>query len=194
MTKKLVFVSYLIAVVFLASSGCEPSPTKTTKKANLAKFVLRANCGASEPYTDKAGNQWLPDQEIEEGKQWGAVNGMIGDHGELNLAGTDAPKIYDTERYSVEAYKFLLANGKYTVRLHFAEDYEGITGVGQRVFSVTINDKTVLKDFDPYKVGGFGKPIVKEYKHVDVTDGKLTIGFIPNIENPEINGIEVLAE
>jgi hypothetical protein len=88
----------------------------------------------------------------------------------------------------------LIPNGKYTVHLHFGESYEGITGVGQRVFSVTINDKTVLKDFDPYKDAGFGKPIVKKFKGIDVTNGKLTIGFIPNVENPEINGIEIFSE
>jgi hypothetical protein len=190
MAKRLVFTGYLAAVVLFASFGCEPS----SGGKKLAKFVLRVNCAAFDTYTDKAGNEWLPDQEWEEGQQWGAVLGNIYDHGELNMTGTSAPKIYETERYSVEAYKFLLANGQYTVRLYFAENYDGITGVGQRVFSVTINDKTVLKDFDPYKVGGFGKPIVKKFKHVAVTDGKLTVGFIPNIENPEINGIEILSE
>lgn len=191
MIKRLVFVGYLTAVVLLASSGCEPS---STKKANLAKCILRVNCAAFDIYTDKAGNEWLPDQEMEEGEQWGAVGGNIGDHGELDMSGTETPKIYETERYAVEAYKFLLANGKYTIRLHFSENYEGITGVGQRVFSVTLNGETILEDFDPYKVGGFGNPIVKEYKHVKVTDGTLTIGFIPNVENPAINGIEIFSE
>lgn len=191
MIKRLVFASYLTAVVLLGTSGCEPS---STKKANLAKCVLRVNCAAFDTYTDKAANVWQPDHEWEEGEQWGAVGGNIGDHGELDMTGTDAPKIYETERYAVEAYKFLLPNGKYAVRLHFGENYEGITDVGQRVFSVTINGKTVLKDFDPFEVGGFGNSIVKEYKHVAVTDGTLTIGFIPNIENPEINGIEIFSE
>ncbi len=191
MIKRLVFASYLTIVVLFATSGCEPS---STKKANLAKFVLRVNCAAFDTYTDKAGNEWLADQEMQEGERWGAVFGNIGDHGELDMTGTDAPEIYETERYAVEAYKLLLANGKYTIRLHFSENYEGITDVGQRVFSVTINDKTVLKDFDPFEVGGFGNPIVKEYKHVKVTDGTLTIGFIPNVENPAINGIEIFSE
>ncbi len=189
MTKRLVFASYLIAVVLLGFSGCE-----TMKQAESKKFVLRVNCAAFDPYTDKAGNEWLPDQDMKEGLTWGAVLGNIGDHGELDMTGTDAPEIYETERYSVEAYEFIVPNGKYTVRLHFAENYEGITGVGQRVFSVTINAKTVLEDFDPFKVGGFGKPIVKEFKGINVKDEKLNIGFIPNIENPEINGVEILSE
>jgi hypothetical protein len=156
---------------------------------------MRVNCAATDPYTDKAGNEWLPDQYMEEGMKWGAVYGMTVDRGDLGITGTDAPKIYETERYSMDAYEFTVPNGEYTVRLHFAETYEGITDAGMRVFSVTINEKTVLPDFDVFKeAGSTQKPVVKEFKGVKVTNGKLTIGFAPNVENPEINGIEVLSE
>jgi len=195
MFKRLVFASYLTAIVLFAFSGCEPSPSKTTSKANLAKFVMRVNCGAFDPYTDKAGNKWLADQYMEEGEKWGAVYGMTVDRGDLGIAGTDVPKIYETERYSMDAYEFVVPNGKYTVRLHFAETYEGVTEAGMRVFSVTISGKTVLEDFDVFDVaGGVEKPVVKQFKGVKVTDGKLIIEFIPDIENPEINGVEVLSE
>jgi enterochelin esterase-like enzyme len=36
--------------------------------------------------------------------------------------------------------------------------------------------------------------IQREYKGVEVTNGKLRITFTPNIENPAINGIEIFAE
>jgi hypothetical protein len=95
----------------------------------------------------------------------------------------------------MSAYKFKVPNGKYTVRLHFAETYDGITGDGQRVFSITINEKTVLEDFDPYKeASGFQKPVVKTIKSLTITNGELVIGFTSNIQNPEINGIEILSE
>lgn len=193
MIKRLVFISYLIAVMLFAVSGCEPS--SGTQKANLAEYVMRVNCGAFDPYTDKAGNKWLADQYMEEGQKWGAVYGMTVDRGDLDIKGTDAPKIYETERYSMDAYEFIVPNGKYTVRLHFAETYEGIMGPGERVFSVTINGKTALEDFDVIDAAGEPeKPVVKEFKAVKVTDGKLAIEFIPDIENPEINGIEVFSE
>jgi len=113
----------------------------------------------------------------------------------LGIEGTDAPKIYETERYSMEGYKFTVPNGKYTVRLHFAETYDGITVEGERVFSVTINEQTVLKDIDPFKEGGgYQKPAVKTIEDVTVTNGQLDIGFTLNIQNPEINGIEILSE
>jgi hypothetical protein len=201
MNRKLVIVSCIVAAVVLAFSGCEPTgktKIKTEAKSKTeapSKFVLRVNCAATEPYTDKAGNLWQPDQVMEEGKTWGAVDGMTVDRGELGITGTDAPKIYETECYAMSAYKFKVPAGKYTVRLHFAETYSGIGGEGERVFSVTINGKTVLKDFDVYKEAGKPeKPIVKEFKGIAVTNGELVISFVSNIENPEINGIEILSE
>jgi hypothetical protein len=41
------------------------------------------------------------------------------------------------------------------------------------------------------KAGGFCRAYV-ETANVDVTDGKLDILFTSNIENPEINGIEII--
>jgi len=190
MARKIVIVSCVAAVAVLAFSGCA-----TLSKTEAPKFVLRVNCAATEPYTDKAGSVWLLDQVMEEGKAWGFVDGMTIDRGDLGITGTDASKIYETERYSMSAYKFKLPNGKYTVRLHFAETYDGVTGDGQRVFSITINEKTVLENFDPYKeAGGFQKPVVKTIKTLTITNGELVIGFTSNIQNPEINGIEILSE
>ena len=190
MARGLVIVSCIVAVVVLVFSGCA-----TISGTKAPKFVLRVNCAATEPYTDNAGNIWLVDQTMEEGKAWGYVDGMTVDRGELGITGTDAPKIYETERYSMSAYKFKVPSDKYTVRLHFAETYDGITGEGQRIFSVTINEKTVLEDFDPYKeAGGFQKPVVKTIKGQTITNGELVIGFVSNIQNPEINGIEILSE
>jgi len=190
MTKRLITVCCLVAIVLLAFSGCA-----TGGRAKAAKVAIRVNCGASEPYTDKADNVWLADQLAEPDAEWGAVGGMTVDRGDLGMAGADAPKVYETERYSMEAYKFTVPNGTYTVRLHFAETYDGITGDGQRVFSVTINEQAVLKDFDPYKeAAGFQKPVVKTIKGIEVTTGELAIGFSMDVQSPEINGIEILSE
>lgn len=194
MAKGLFIVSCVVTVVVLALSGCATTG-ETEVEAEAPKFVLRVNCAAIEPYTDKSGNLWLPDQYMEEGNTWGVADGMIVNRGDLGITGTDSPKIYETECYSMSAYKFKVPNGQYTVRLHFTETYEGITGESQRVFSVTINDKVVLEDFDPYKEsGGFEKPVVKKFKNVPITNEELVIGFISNIQNPEINGIEILSE
>lgn len=222
MTKRLIIVGLLAGSMLFIVLGCNTQENKiaTETQMNLeineteevevvkaveqvkeppqiesTKLTLRINCGATEPYTDKAGNTWLADQIMDTGKEWGAVDGLTVDRGGLGMVGTDAPKIYETERYSMEGYKFTVPNGKYTVRLHFAETYDGITAEGERVFSVSINDKTVLEDFDPFKeAGGYQKPVVKTVEDVTVTNGQLPIGFTMNIQNPEINGIEILSK
>lgn len=83
MAKRLVVTGILIVAVLFALSGCsaevkESQETKAVKETKVApeskevtsqKVVLRVNCGASEPYTDKAGNAWLADQDMEPGKK-----------------------------------------------------------------------------------------------------------------------------
>ncbi len=204
MAKRLAVAGFLAGMVLLTLSGCatqcrdkEPKVAEEIKPVQEAKgreFVLRINCGASEPYTDKAGNIWLADQEVGPDKKWGVVGGQTVDRGDLGMTDTNSPRVYETERYSMEAYRFSVPNGEYTVKLHFAETYSGITSVGQRIFSVTINGKNVLTDFDPFKeAGGPNKPVVKTIKDVTVTGGEIVIGFTANIQNPEINGIEILS-
>jgi enterochelin esterase-like enzyme len=178
-------------LLFTEGSG---SSAASPVAGSTPKFVLRVDCGASDSYKDKFGNVWAADQEFEAGKTWGAVYGSTLDREGVGITGTDIPRIYETERYSVESYKFMVPNGKYTVRLHFAEAYDGITAPGERVFSVSVPGQPVLKDLDLFKTVGFLKPLVKEYKGVPVENGQLVIGFTPNIENPQICGIEILAE
>jgi len=158
------------------------------------KFALRVDCGAFEPFTDRFGNIWAADQELGAGKTWGADNGMTIDRPNVGITGTEIQRIYETERYSMYAYEFTVPNGTYTVRLHFAETFEGIMGPGERVFSVSVPGQETLEDLDLFKTVGPLKPLVKEYKGVSVENGRLVIGFTPNVENPQICGIEILAE
>ena len=161
-----------------------------------AKLVIRVACGAYQPYTDKNGNLWLPDEVKAPGSSLSPLDGMTIERMETyEVPNVAFPQIFRTERYSMSAYEFNLPNGRYTVRLHFAETFTGITGVGQRVYSFAVQGQKPEKDFDIFKeVGGPYKAIQREYKGVMVTDGRLRITFTPNVENPAINGIEIFAE
>ena len=215
MTKKMIFTAILVAFTLLLQYGCkspeaarEPADVEQMEVAVAAepeataeapseskKFALRVDCGSYSEYTDKAGNVWQADQEKTEDNTWGAVYGSVIERPGLNIPDTDCPIIYESERYSMDAYEFEVPKGKYTVTLHFAETYEGIYGEGERVFNVSINGKEVLKDFDPYKEAGeFNKPAVKKFTGVEPVDGKITIGFTYGVENPQINGIEIVSE
>jgi hypothetical protein len=145
--------------------------------------ALRIKAGVAAPFTDSSGNVWLADQ--------GFADGDTVERPDLKIENTKDPAIYHAERYSMSSFSQPVPNGKYVVKLHFAETYEGITGPGQRVFSFTVEGQE-FKDFDVWAKAGGGQRAYVETVSVAVADGKLDIAFTPNVENPEINGIEIL--
>ncbi len=93
----------------------------------------------------------------------------------------------------MDSFSWPLPNGNYLTKLHFCETFEGITGPGQRVFSFNVQGRD-FKDFDVWaKAGG---PLIAyvETVPVEIKDGKLLITFTGNIENPQINGIEIIPQ
>jgi len=130
-------------------------------KTAANKLVIRVACGANEPYTDKNGNLWLPDEVKAPGASLSQPDGMtIGRMETFDVPNVAFPQIFQTKRYSMSAYEFNLPNGKYTVRLHFAETFADITGADQRVYSFTVQGQMPVKDFDLYKeAGGLYKAI-----------------------------------
>jgi hypothetical protein len=177
-------VSILATFAVAASTPQAPAETPAAKPADAAKAVIRVNAGASAALKDDAGNTWLPDQ--------GFVGGdVIERDSEMKIANTTNPAIYRTEHYSMDGFSWKLPNGKYVVKLHFAETYEGIDGAGQRVFSFKVQGHE-FKDFDVFvKAGGVQRAYV-ETVNVEITDGKLDLTFTSKVENPEINGIEII--
>ncbi|KAI4333507.1 hypothetical protein L6164_018301 [Bauhinia variegata] len=82
---------------------------------------------------------------------------------------------------SLTYYGFCLANGNYTVDLHFAEimfsDDRTYNSLGRRIFDVYIQRNLVLKDFNIAKeAGGVRKAIIKNFTAV-VTNSTLEIHF-----------------
>ncbi|HEV2355926.1 MAG TPA: malectin, partial [Puia sp.] len=147
--------------------------------------MIRIKAGKSEPVKDADGNVWLADQGFE--------GGQTIERPDIQIANTKNPDLYRAERYSMDSFSWPVPNGKYLVKLHFAETYEGITGPGERVFSFNVQGHE-FKDFDPWvKAGGFLKAYV-ETVPVKVTDGKIKVTFTPKVENPQICAIEIIPE
>jgi N-acetylneuraminic acid mutarotase len=115
------------------------------------------------------------------------------------IAGTTNDAIYQTERYSdtdngTFSYALPIANGSYTVILHFAEIYW--TTAGSRVFDVTLEGTKVLDNYDiVQKAGSFAAKT--ETFTANVADGTLNILFSATVadggkDRPKISAIEVL--
>ncbi len=179
------------ALATLLFAGCQSAPEKsasTTQPAAAAMTksalpTIRIKTGVTDGFTDNSGNAWLPDQ--------GFADGETVERPDLAIANTTDQRIYRAERYSMTRFTQALPNGNYTVKLHFCETYDGITGAGERVFSFNVAGHE-FKDFDLWvKAGGALRAYI-ETVPVEITNGKLEITFTSNIENPQINGIEIL--
>ncbi len=157
--------------------------TITASAAPAANTVIRIKAGSTDPFTDSSGHVWQAEQGFDGGD-------VIARDPGLSITNTADPGLYRSEHYWMDSFSINLPNGNYTAKLYFAETYEGITGPGQRVFSFNVQG-TDFKDFDVWvKAGGPDTAYVQTVP-VTVTNGKFTITFTTNVENPEINAIEI---
>ena len=119
------------------------------------------------------------------------------DFRDVNIKGTDSPWLYTSGcagfsscRINLLDEKWQLKPGTFTVRLGF------YAPTGDRTFDIKLQDKVVLKDFNPAENKG---AVIKTFEHIKVADD-LFIELIPknpapSIENaPLINAIEIIRE
>jgi alpha-N-arabinofuranosidase len=171
----------ICAIEIIAQTGAETGAAAPVPAAK----TIRIKAGKSEPVKDAEGNVWLADQGFE--------GGQTIERPDIQIANTKSPDLYRAERYSMDSFSWPVPNGKYVVKLHFAETFDGITGPGERVFSFNVQGQE-FKDFDVWvKAGGPLKAYV-ETVNAEVTDGKIKITFTPKVENPQINAIEIVPQ
>ena len=106
-----------------------PSPAPTPSPGS----TVRINTGGS-GFTDSNGNSWSADSNYNTGNSY-IINSSI--------SGTTNQQLYKSERWDPSAapelsYNIALANGSYSVVLHFADIYNGTKGVEKRFFDVAI--------------------------------------------------------
>ncbi len=78
------------------------------------------------------------------------------------------------------------------VRLYFANRYGGTSQVGQRVFNVSIDGQSFLNNFDIVATAGDQTGTMKD--KTLTSDGEVTIEFSHVVENPLIDGIEIVKQ
>jgi hypothetical protein len=116
-----------------------------------------------------------------------------------NLSSTTPDAIFDTERWdeaggSEMQWAFDVSDrGLYEVRLLMGNRYQNTDNAGERIFDVAIEGTVprALKDIDlsaqfGHQVGG----VISQT--VSVTDGTLDIEFLHGVQNPLVNGIEII--
>jgi hypothetical protein len=143
-------------------------------------------------YSDRQGRFWEPDRYAMGGQLVARNNPVSGD---------PDPDLYHGERFGKVTYVIPVADGRYRVRLHFAETWfgpgkSGGGGVGSRVFDILCNGVAVRRDFDILKTAGVSDRAVT----VDIPgvspdhQGKIVVSLVPSQNYASINAIEVVDE
>jgi len=134
---------------------------------------------------------FVADEDFNAGNEFTSSATMNTSH-----ASTAAPAaVYQTCRWgSSFTYTIpgLNAGATYAVRLHFAE--LSWTAAGQRLFNVAINGTTVLNNFDIFATAGAqNRAVTEQFNATANSSGQIMISFTnAGVDNPEINGIEIL--
>ncbi len=115
----------------------------------------------------------------------------------IDLSGVTQPApqaVYQSTRYG-NAFTYtlggLVPGGAYSVRLHFAEPY--VTGVGQRLFNVTINGAPAAWNLDVFALAGAqNRAVTRSFGTNANAAGQITIAFAGvNGVQAEVSGIEI---
>jgi hypothetical protein len=122
----------------------------------------------------------------------GPVGGQTVDYPHNKIEGTEDAPLYQTVRFDVDGYRLAVPNGSYTVTLQFCEPHYG--QAGKRVFGVTLQGKPVINDLDIFAKVGQNHALDYTFNDVQVTDGRLLIGFTRRVEYPCIAAIAVVGK
>ena len=163
-------------------------PMPSSDKPIPLSLPIRIICGEDDP----VGN-FVPDPNMLDGST-NQARARI----DVSASNAGPARIYQSERYGQDfTYSFPVpTNQDYTVRLHFAEIFDGDKGM--RIEDILINGQLVLPNFEPFAAaGGMNKAVVREFKDVRPgRDGTIKIRIkaakgSPD-QNAKISGIEIL--
>lgn len=178
-----------------ASAPAADVPVRVTEApgpaAASAGSAMRIIAGYSrKDYADRSGETWVADRYY--------TGGHVTVEPQVFIARAPDPKLFETAREGEFSYNIPLKAGTYELHLYFVEtEYgPGTTrggGENSRVFSVNVNGKPLLTDFDLYSDAG-GTNIADERVFKDVSraaDGELHLSFVKQIYYPILNGWEI---
>jgi hypothetical protein len=158
--------------------------------------VYRWAAGTTTVAATDGGPAWTADASVVKGGPTALfAGGITGLH--ASAAGTPVG-LFANERYDAETgaemgldFGTALAAGTYTVRLFMGNAYDGTKTVGSRIFDVTIENGLAFDHVDLVARFGHTTGGMLEWTG-QVTDGRVDIDFVHMVQNPLINGVEIL--
>lgn len=177
-----IHVDLLSEISLLKAVEILPAPT-------AAMLPVRIVAGPV-AYTDPQGQVWLSDRYF--------FGGRFGIPPRANT--TIRPSLYAHHRVGHFRYVIpVVPLRRYGVRLYFHEPWfgkqnGGTGGAESRVFDVWCNGAVLLRNFAILNEAD-ASPVIKTFDHVESTaQGKIALDFIPVVNYPLIDAIEVLPE
>ena len=166
----------------------EVSPLNSVEilPAPSAKLLPVRIVASSKPFVDSAKQVWASDRYFSGGRHGLPPPGR--DREDLGIYASDRIGRF---RYNIPAVPF----ARYRVKLYFREPWfsKESGGPGSRVFDVACNGVLLLKDFDILAEGGT-EPVVKTFPDVQASaTGRIELSFMPVVNYPVLDAIEVLA-
>ena len=188
-----------IAFLPLAGGPTVPSHSQASLPGDLvgaqagsapANVLFRTNAGSSSSITS-------PDGGPAFGSQSGRVtNGSNSTYStsvayDGTMPSATPAGIFGSERYGNQDWNYSVPSGRsITVRLYFANQYDGTSQPGQRVFDVLIDGVNRLDDFDVAAAVGHRTATMRQFSIT--SDGNVDIDLRNVTENALVNGIEIL--
>ena len=175
------------AVVVVQTNDPDMSLVQVPVQLVVPAYQQGINPGGS-AYVDADGDLYGVDRAWSAGS-FGYVGSSSSRSTTSAIAGTTEDPLYQDLRTGMSSYRFDVPDGTYRVDLAFAELVA--RRAGARVFSVTIEGTTVVASLDIFAAVGRNAALDRSWE-VEVTDGRLDIGFIAQRgDAPIVNGILV---
>lgn len=167
--------------------------------------LYRVNAGGPELLSADDGPDWAADNSGDSSYRNSGSNSVEAWNQSVtrdsSVPNTDADRapmgLFDSERWDPGdapemQWNFpAAANKQLTVRLYFANQCGCTASVGSRVFNVAIDGSTVLNNFDMVAEKGDRVGFMRSFSITTDADG-IDIDFAHGVENPLINGIEII--
>jgi hypothetical protein len=192
--------SSLPADVYLAG------PIASTAAAGV---LYRVNTGGPAVAATDGGPGWLADQSNSDpGATYRNHQSNSAQYNQISNVDSTVPAstpsgIFNSERWSPSdnppmTWDFPVAAGTpVQVRLYFANRYSGTGQAGQRVFNVSLNGSAALSNFDIVASAGDQTGTMRSFNITVPSSGQYSgdvdIQFTHQVENPLVNGIEIVS-
>lgn len=150
---------------------------------NPLTLPLKINCGGSAVLDYSADQGWSYQTEF------GVLDGSNNSYAGQPIGGTEEDEVFQSGKNGMVYYNTRVPNGKYKVKLMFAENH--FTSSGKRIFDVYIEQNRVIQDLDIFSQVGINNAYQVEFENINIQDGILNLYFAPTVDYAIINGIVI---